>query len=63
MSLFKAGGRVWLSPAMPMGIAMMASKTTPGLESHTTESQPASKQNGLSILSGSEDNLENVKRV
>lgn len=42
---------------------VVASETVPKLESCTAKSQFASKQNELSSSSGSEDNLENVKRV
>lgn len=44
-------------------ITVVASETVPGLESCTAKSQFASKQNELSSSSGSEDNIENVKKV
>jgi len=43
--------------------AAVASETAPGLQSRTDKPQLASKQHELSSSSGSEDNLENVKRV
>lgn len=57
--------QIWRSPAMPSGIAMPPPWQWPlkPLESCAAGSWLALKQNELSSPSGSEDNLENVKRV